>query len=86
MGKISNDLAKSQLDHHHTYWRKCMEMWLVCVQLPREIGYLVSLQSLDVSHNKQLTTLPDELGRCTRLWEVSLFFLKKIKIKNWGFV
>ena len=41
-------------------------------QLPREIGNLVSLQSLDVSHNKQLTTLPDELGRCTRLWEVSV--------------
>ncbi|XP_076447984.1 leucine-rich repeat serine/threonine-protein kinase 2-like [Babylonia areolata] len=41
-------------------------------ELPREIGQLVSLQSLDVSYNKQLTTLPDELGRCTRLWEMPL--------------
>ncbi|KAK7465047.1 hypothetical protein BaRGS_00037786 [Batillaria attramentaria] len=27
-------------------------------------------ESLDITHNKQLTTLPDELGRCDRLWEM----------------
>ena len=50
--------------HSYVFVRMCI------FQLPREIGQLVSLQSLDVSHNKQLTTLPDELGRCSRLWEV----------------
>ncbi|KAK6177348.1 hypothetical protein SNE40_015467 [Patella caerulea] len=39
-------------------------------ELPREIGQLISLQSFDFSHNKTLTTLPDELGKCSRLWEM----------------
>ena len=50
----------------------CVTLCYSVLQLPKEIGNLVSLQSLDVSHNKQLSTLPDELGRCTRLWEVCL--------------
>ncbi|XP_025107353.1 leucine-rich repeat serine/threonine-protein kinase 2-like isoform X2 [Pomacea canaliculata] len=41
-------------------------------ELPKEIGHLSSLQSLDISHNKLLTTLPDDLGRCSCLWEMPL--------------
>ncbi|KAK3610610.1 hypothetical protein CHS0354_009068 [Potamilus streckersoni] len=41
-------------------------------ELPREIGQLTYLSSLDISHNKQLTTLPDELGKCSKLWELPM--------------
>ncbi|XP_076111293.1 leucine-rich repeat serine/threonine-protein kinase 2-like isoform X1 [Mytilus galloprovincialis] len=38
-------------------------------ELPKEIGQLSSLTSLDISFNKSLKTLPDEMGRCSRMWE-----------------
>ncbi|XP_046571062.1 leucine-rich repeat serine/threonine-protein kinase 2-like [Haliotis rubra] len=41
-------------------------------EIPKDIGHLVSLQSLDLNHNKSLTSLPDELGRCSRMWEMPL--------------
>lgn len=56
------------------------------VQLPGDIGLLSSLTSLDVSHNP-LTTLPDELGKCHKMWEVlctlclCFFFWKKLTSK-----
>ncbi|XP_070193267.1 leucine-rich repeat serine/threonine-protein kinase 2-like isoform X2 [Littorina saxatilis] len=57
--------AWSKLEKLHAARNKIAE-------LPKEIGFLVSLQSLDVSHNKQLSSLPDELGTCIRLWEMPL--------------
>ena len=33
--------------------------------LPRSIGTAVNLIKLDVGSNPELTTLPDELARCT---------------------
>ncbi|XP_069115691.1 leucine-rich repeat serine/threonine-protein kinase 2-like isoform X2 [Argopecten irradians] len=41
-------------------------------ELPKEIGQLTSLTSLDISYNKSLTSLPDELGRCSKMWEMPL--------------
>ena len=50
-------------------------LWLsalhFCFQIPKEVGSLTSLASLDVSHNDQLSTLPDEMGRLSKLWEVT---------------
>ena len=40
------------------------------LQLPAELGLLSVLASLDVSHNKRLSSLPDEMGRLSGLWEV----------------
>ncbi|XP_021358112.1 leucine-rich repeat serine/threonine-protein kinase 2-like [Mizuhopecten yessoensis] len=41
-------------------------------ELHKEIGQLTSLTSLDISYNKSLTSLPDELGRCSKMWEMPL--------------
>ncbi|XP_078595563.1 leucine-rich repeat serine/threonine-protein kinase 2-like isoform X5 [Branchiostoma floridae x Branchiostoma japonicum] len=41
-------------------------------EVPRELGYLTSLTSLDFSHNRGINTLPDELGRLSKLWELPL--------------
>ncbi|CAL1534532.1 unnamed protein product [Lymnaea stagnalis] len=57
----------SKLEKLHLSYNKISE-----ASLPREIGQLTSLQSLDLSYNKPLTTLPDELGSCSRLWEMPL--------------
>ncbi|XP_035828110.1 leucine-rich repeat serine/threonine-protein kinase 2 isoform X2 [Aplysia californica] len=57
--------AWSKLEKLHVSHNKLSE-------LPKEIGMLSSLQSLDLSHNPALTTLPDELGLCSRLWEMPL--------------
>ncbi|XP_074645015.1 leucine-rich repeat serine/threonine-protein kinase 2-like [Tubulanus polymorphus] len=40
-------------------------------ELPKEIGQLSGLTSLDISHNTAITTLPDELGKLSKLWELS---------------
>lgn len=61
-------------------------LYLHVVQLPGDIGLLSSLTSLDVSHNP-LTTLPDELGKCHKMWEVHctlclcFFFWKNLTSK-----
>ncbi|XP_029643298.1 leucine-rich repeat serine/threonine-protein kinase 2 isoform X2 [Octopus sinensis] len=40
--------------------------------LPRQIGHLKSLRSLNFSYNKGITCLPDELGACDKIWEMPL--------------
>ncbi|XP_053378034.1 leucine-rich repeat serine/threonine-protein kinase 2-like isoform X2 [Mercenaria mercenaria] len=40
--------------------------------LPKEIGQFTSLTSLDFSHNKDITSLPDELGRCSKIYEMPI--------------
>lgn len=45
-------------------------------QVPKRIGELASLTSLDLSRNTGITHLPDEMGRLTNLWDLQLVDLK----------
>ncbi|XP_077988732.1 leucine-rich repeat serine/threonine-protein kinase 2-like [Glandiceps talaboti] len=45
-------------------------------EVPKEFGQLTSLTSLDFSHNKAISTIPDELGKLQKLWELPLDGLK----------
>ncbi|XP_070559117.1 leucine-rich repeat serine/threonine-protein kinase 2-like isoform X2 [Ptychodera flava] len=45
-------------------------------EVPRELGQLTSLTSLDFSNNKAINTIPDELGKLQKLWELPLDGLK----------
>lgn len=45
-------------------------------QIPAEIGRLSSLSVLDVSHNPDLTTLPDEVGNLPKSCDICLGGLK----------
>ncbi|KAJ8046650.1 Leucine-rich repeat serine/threonine-protein kinase 2 [Holothuria leucospilota] len=45
-------------------------------KIPKEVGQLTSLCTLDVSHNKDITTIPDQLGTLSKLWEFPLDGLK----------
>lgn len=48
------------------------------MQIPKEVGQLTSLCTLDVSHNKDITTIPDQLGTLSKLWEVGKINLRKL--------
>ena len=52
-------------------------------QLPKEVGLLSSLSSLNISHNPNVSTIPDEIGKLSKLWEVintDLLYLQCIYI------
>ena len=50
----------------------------VTQELPKEIGQLSGLSSLNISHNPYLSNVPDEIGKLSRLWEVSNEFYNTI--------
>ncbi|ESO88800.1 hypothetical protein LOTGIDRAFT_125534, partial [Lottia gigantea] len=67
-----NNIIKMNLDGAKS-WSKVEKFYIShnkLSELPKEIGLLISLQTFDISHNKLLTTLPDELGKCSKLWEM----------------
>ncbi|XP_071082435.1 leucine-rich repeat serine/threonine-protein kinase 2-like [Haliotis cracherodii] len=69
-----NSIARLHLDGAKA-WAKVEKFHIArnkLSEMPKDIGHLVSLQSLDMNHNKALTSLPDELGRCSRMWEMPL--------------
>ncbi|XP_077987744.1 leucine-rich repeat serine/threonine-protein kinase 2-like [Glandiceps talaboti] len=45
-------------------------------EIPRELGQIISLGSLNFSHNDAIRRLPDELGNLNNVWELDLKGLK----------
>ncbi|XP_041348341.1 leucine-rich repeat serine/threonine-protein kinase 2-like isoform X2 [Gigantopelta aegis] len=69
-----NKISKLNLDGVKS-WAKVEKFHIKAnklTELPKDIGHMSSLESFDISHNKMLTTLPDELGRCSKIWEMPL--------------
>ena len=46
-------------------------------QLPASVGQLKNLYSINLSKNKRLKTLPDELVKCSHIWEVTKQYVFK---------
>ncbi|XP_072026368.1 leucine-rich repeat serine/threonine-protein kinase 2-like [Amphiura filiformis] len=74
-----NKIRKLQLSGNIRPWQKLERLsvsYNKLTQIPRELGQLTALTSLDISNNKGITTIPDEIGKLGRLWEFPLEGLK----------
>ncbi|CAH1784292.1 unnamed protein product [Owenia fusiformis] len=70
-----NSIVKLNLENNAKQWLTMERLNLShnkLTELPKELGYWVSLTSLDISHNSGLTNLPDQLGKLSKLWEFPL--------------
>ncbi|XP_071805537.1 leucine-rich repeat serine/threonine-protein kinase 2-like isoform X2 [Asterias amurensis] len=74
-----NRIKKVDLGENIRSWQKLERLSLnnnQLSQIPREIGQISTLTSLDISNNPKTTSIPDDLGRLSRLWEFPLDGLK----------
>ncbi|XP_052778708.1 LOW QUALITY PROTEIN: leucine-rich repeat serine/threonine-protein kinase 2-like [Mya arenaria] len=70
----SNNITKLDLKDAKV-WSKLEKLHLAkndIAEIPKEIGYCTCLNSLDISHNVRIRSLPDELGKCSRLYELNI--------------
>ncbi|XP_022097759.1 leucine-rich repeat serine/threonine-protein kinase 2-like isoform X2 [Acanthaster planci] len=74
-----NKIKKLDLSESIRPWQKLERLALnnnQLSQVPKEIGQILTLTSLDFSNNPKITCIPDELGKLARLWELPLDGLK----------
>ncbi|XP_038069543.1 leucine-rich repeat serine/threonine-protein kinase 2-like isoform X2 [Patiria miniata] len=74
-----NKIKKLDLSDNIRSWQKLERLGLnnnQLSQVPKEVGQISTLTSLDISYNPKITCIPDELGRLSRLWELPLDGLK----------
>lgn len=74
-----NNIKRIPLDSDISNWKNLEKLIVshnALRNIPKEIGQLTSLTSLDLSHNLGISSLPDEMGRLSNLWDLQLTGIK----------
>ena len=75
-----NDIRSVDLTEAASHWPSLTRLELSnnnLRQIPKEIGELKSLGQLNISGNKRINSLPNEMGNLAKLWE---FLYKDVKL------